>query len=119
MKKVFTILVTIIFVCLLSASPIISQMTTGSTNKALYGAYIDKFILRCESKAAKSNSRSKTIRLESALYRLKASFFSCNKTELIREMTAANVGVKPHQMHYYLNKKFFNTLKLASKALAN
>ena len=100
----------------------ISKTTTTATintatKEALYGAYIDELVLKCNPKIARCNSGSKTIRQQSALYCLKAAFCNYHKTELVKEMMKAEVGVKKYQMHYYLNKKFFYAFRTASKNL--
>jgi len=105
-------LATFIWVC--SAS---SKATITSKNKALYEAYIDEVVSKCEPKIARFNSGSKNIRQESALYSLKAAFCSYRKAELVKEMMIVDIGVKKHQMHYYLNKRFFHTLRTAAKNL--
>ena len=91
--------------------------TTTATKEALYGSYIDEFVLKCKPKIARCDSGSNTIRQQSALYCLKAAFCNYHKTELVKEMMKADVGVKGYQMHYYLNKKFFYALRTASKNL--
>ena len=36
---------------------------------------------------------------------------------LVKEMMKADVGVKPHQIHYYLNKRFFEMFRSAIAAV--
>jgi len=93
------------------------KTTTTATKEALYGAYIDELVLKCNPKIARCNSGSETIRQQAALYCLKAAFCNFHKAELVKEMMKADVRVKKYQMHYYLNKKFFYALRTASKNL--
>ena len=79
--------------------------------EVIYSGYIEKMIMSCESKIRGCDSRSRTICDESALYTLKESFLKTNKSELIQEMIEKHVGIKPYQMTYYLNKRFFEVLR--------
>lgn len=122
MKIKYAILFIVPLVTFLWVFSAISKTTTtatvnGASKEALYGAYIDELVLKCNPKVARCNSGSKTIRQQSALYFLKAAFCNYHKTELVKEMMKADVGVKKYQMHYYLNKKYFYTLRTASKNL--
>jgi len=95
----------------------ISDASISSNNKAAYEAYIDEVISKCELKIARCNSKSRNIRREAALSCLKAGFFSYHKDELVKEMVISDIGIREHQIHYYLNKRFFDTFRTAAKRL--
>lgn len=117
MRIKYAILLFVPLVTFLWLFSTISKTTTAATKETLYGAYIDELVLKCKPKAARCNSGSRNIRQQSALYCLKAAYCNYHKTELVKEMVEADVGVKKHQIHYYLNKNFFYTLRTASKTL--
>ena len=113
MKRVFFILLVIVFLGSFWSSASMGEMTTTIKLKQTYADYIDKLISRCKSKAERLNSKLLNIRREAALSVFKAYYFENYKEELIRDMIAENIGMKPHRIHYYLNKRFFNMLKTA------
>ena len=122
MRIKYAILFIVPLVTFLWVFSAISKTTTTTTvntatKEALYGAYIDELVLKCNPKVARCNSGSEIIRQQAALYCLKAAFCNYHKTDLVKEMMKADVGVKKYQMHYYLNKKFFYALRTASKNL--
>jgi hypothetical protein len=108
MKKAFVIFSAVTFLTLLLISQVTSQTTATAKPRTLYKAYIDELILKCDSKAARYNSRCQNIRRDAELYRLKAEFYRTNKVQLIKDMVQEDVGIKPYQMHYYLNHRFFD-----------
>jgi len=110
-------LVTFLWVFSAFSKTTIAASTNTETKEALYGAYIDEFVLKCNHKIARCNSGSKTIRQQSALNCLKAAYCNYHKSDLVQEMMKADVGVKKYQMHYFLNKKFFHVLRTSSKEL--
>ena len=114
MKKGIAVFLMIVFLTLCGSSLATSQMSSNSELEALYGAYIDSFISKCRSKAERIHSKSLNIRREAALNSLKAAFFTCQRADLIQDMLEGHVGVKTHRIHYYLNKRFFSTLREAS-----
>ena len=109
MSKAFVIICAVTSLTLLLASQVKSESIKTTRPETLYRIYIDELILKCDSKAGRHNSKCENIRRESELYRLKADFFRSNKVQLIRGMVAEDVGERPHQMHYYLNRKFFDS----------
>ena len=79
--------------------------------RVIYSRHIEKMILNCESKIRVCDSKSSSLCDESALYTLKESFLKTNKSELIQDMIEKDVGIKPYQMTYFLNKRFFEVLR--------
>jgi len=82
-----------------------------SKKEIIYLRHIKKMIMSCESKVLMCESRSGIIRGESALYTLKKSFLTDNRLDLVHDMIEENVGIKPYQMTYYLNRRFFEVLR--------
>lgn len=75
-----------------------------------YGNYINKYISRCQIKAAILKSlKFKNIQKIVSLAQQKAAFFSENKNQLINEMIAKNIGKKNYKIELYLNKRFNET----------
>ena len=111
---IFFVFAPVTFIWICSA---ISDANVSSQNKAVYEAYINEVISKCELKIPRCNCRSSNIRQEAALSCLKAGFCSYHKADLVKEMMIADVGIKKHQMHYYLNKRFFDTFKIAATRL--
>jgi hypothetical protein len=105
----------ITFLALLWASSTASQMTTTTKLETYYEVYIDACILKCESKGSMRDSRMKHIRQEAAKHSLKADFLKRHKGELIEELVTKDIEKKHYKIHYYLNNRFFNELKLAMK----
>jgi hypothetical protein len=105
----------ITFLMLLWTSPTVSQMTATTKLYTFYGAFIDKCILKCESKGSMRNSKLKHIQQAAAKHCLKAGFLKRHKAQLIEELIANNIGTKHYKINYYLNNRFFNELKLAMK----
>lgn len=117
MKRSFVIFLAVCFATLLLPLEATTEMTTAATQEQAYNAYIDNLIYKCESKAARTDSKCQNIRQATALYRLKAAYYRVNKAELVKEMLERGIGVKPHRIHYYLNKSFYDTLKQAIRSL--
>jgi len=116
MKKIFVIFSIVILLTLFGAHSAMSLDTKTTDSVSLYGNYIDRHISRCESKAARINSKSDHIRHEAAVHTLMGAFFRDQRDELIKEMIAKDIGTKKHQVDYYLNSKFFGLLRKAEKA---
>jgi hypothetical protein len=116
MKKTFTIIPMVILLVLFGAHSVMSLDTKTAELESLYENYIDGHISRCESKAARINSKSEHIRNEAAVHTLMGAFFRDHRDELVKEMIAKDIGTKKHQVDYYLNSKFFGLLRKAEKA---
>ena len=87
--------------------------------ETFYGAFIDDLISRCESKEAMCYSKCQSIRSSVSLYILKASFYRYHKQELIREMIEKQLGTNTHKIYYYLNTRFFDTLRDATTCVSS
>jgi hypothetical protein len=103
------------FLALLWASPTVSQSTSTNKLTTFYGAFIDECISRSESKGSMRDSKLGNIRREAAKHNLKADFLKRHKAQLVEELVAKDIGTKDYKIHYYLNNKFFNEVKLAMK----
>jgi hypothetical protein len=119
MKKALAIFFVIAFLSLFGAHSAMSVETKSAELAGLYGSYIDKHISRCDSKAARKNAKSEQIRQEAALHCLMGHFYRDHRTALINDMIAEGIGTKKHQVDYYLNGRFFQTLREASKTLSH
>ena len=115
-SKIHSLLMIILLAALLSSFAL-SQVSLATNLDSFYGAYIDKCILKCDSKASMRDSKLKHIQQVSARYCLKAAFLLRHKAQLIEELIANDIGTKPYKIDYYLNSRFFNELKLALNTL--
>ena len=116
-KSKIHILLMIILLTVLLSSFASSQVSAATNLNSFYGAYIDKCILKCDSKASMRDSNLKHIQQASARYCLKAAFLLRHKVKLIEELIANNIGTKPYKIDYYLNSRFFKELKMALNTL--
>ena len=119
MKEALAIFFVVAFLSLFGAHSAISVETKSAELERLYGSYIDKHISRCDSKAARKDAKSEHIRQEAALHCLMGHFYREHRTALINDMIAEGIGTKKHQVDYYLNGRFFQTLREASKTLSH
>jgi hypothetical protein len=103
--------IVVLFIAVSCLSTVKVCRASDVQKKVIYSGYIDTMIVTCESKIRVCDSRSRSICDESALYTLKESFLRTNKSELVQEMIEQNVGIKPYQMTYFLNKRFFEVLR--------
>jgi hypothetical protein len=97
--------------------PAVSEMNVSAQPGAVYGAYIDRCISQCEVKASLIDSRSEKIRQAAAMHCLMAGFLKANKTELIKDMIAQDIGTQEYKMDYYLQARFFEIFKDAAKTV--
>jgi len=111
MRKTFAIFFVVSVLTLFMAQTAMSVDTKNKELDVLYAAYIDDHVSRCETKAARIDSGSENIRKEAALRTLMGSFFKANKTDLIKEMIADDVGTQKHQVDYYLTSRFYQVLR--------
>jgi hypothetical protein len=61
------------------------------------------------------DTKSENLRKQALLYCLKVDFLKNNKNQLTDNLIAYNIGVKPHQIQSFLNKNFFNRMRLTMK----
>ena len=87
--------------------------------ETFYGTFIDDLISRCDLKKAMCDSKCESIRNSVSLYILKASFYKYYKEELIREMIDKQMGTNPHRIYYYLNVRFFDIFREATKCVSS
>ncbi len=88
-----------------------------------YEAYINKYISRCQIKAALfKNAPFENSHKIVSLAKKKAAFLSENRAQLVREMIEKQFGKKHYLVELYLNEKFEETTQaddiVASPAIA-
>jgi len=103
--------VTIAIIFMLWAVPVMSQQPSNDKLKAFYEASIDERISKCESKTAMLNSKFGNVRSAAENALLKAEFLNNYKEILVQDMISSNVGIKPYKIDYYLNQRFFATIR--------
>jgi len=116
--KYFTYLAipTIPIIFLLWAVPVMSQQSSNVKLKAFYEASIDERISKCESKTALLNSKFGNVRRAAEMALLKAAFLNDHREILVQDMLSINLGIKHYKIDYYLNQRFFATIR-SNKAL--
>jgi hypothetical protein len=93
-------------VCLLGASAWAGDMDRDELKK-VYEGYIAASGDMCKFKTGLRYSRSDAVRTEAAVSCLKNTYFMNNRDELIREMIAQNLGVKPYKIKVFLDARFY------------
>jgi surfactin synthase thioesterase subunit len=118
-KKTLAMVFMVTLLSLFGAHSAMSGETKTAELERLYGSYIDRHVSRCDSKAARKDSNSEHSRQEAALHCLMGHFYISHKTELIHDMIEEGIGTKEYQIEYYLNSKFFHTLREATETLSH
>jgi hypothetical protein len=114
--KVFAIIAAMVIITFFIPYPAISQSAGTDRLESLYGAYIDEYISKNKSKADMlRDTKSENLRKQALLYCLKADFLKNNKNRLTDTLITYKVGVKPYQIQSFLNKNFFNKMRLTMK----
>ena len=76
--------------------------------ESYYNQYVDKKIAKLEQQGKMVDSWSACVRGCAAIKILKANFFRTHREELVREMVALKVEMKPYKVDYFLIKAFYN-----------
>jgi hypothetical protein len=116
MKQILSIISVISILILFGPYSALSQSDGIDNLETKYGIYIDEYISKNLSKADMlRNTRSENLRKQALLYCFKAGFLKINKNQLTDNLIAYKVGLKPYQIQSFLNKKFFNNMRLTMK----
>jgi hypothetical protein len=117
MKLFATALMTILVVIALSgAYSMTAQAEETEQLRKLYSGCIVEAITRCQSKSGLVSSKSENLRTSGLLARQKAVFLTDSHDVLVEEMVANDVGTRPYQIDYYLNRRFHENKNLVSGA---
>lgn len=93
---------------------------TIATPESFYNQYLSKRIAKLERQERMFDSRSACVRGCAEFKILKANFFRTHRGELVREMVALKVEMKPYKVDYFLIKAFSNASpKLACQHCAS
>jgi hypothetical protein len=111
MRKAIAILALVLCTAFFGGLTFASEEAPAKDLERIYSRQIDDTVARYNGKAELRNSRSTNVRSDAALYAFKAQFLERYKSELIGDMISAGIGTKPHQIQFYLNQRFFETLK--------
>jgi len=101
---IIVIIVTVIFA--LGSLPALSQDAEVQNLRAKYGESLKVYTDRCNTKSEMLNSKSDNLRKAALRSCMKASFCSIYKDELIDELMANNIELKPYKIQLFLNHKF-------------
>ena len=82
--------------------------TAIAKSESYYNQYVDKKIAKLERQAKMVDSRSACVKGCAELKIIKANFFRTHRGELVREMVALKVEMKPYKVDYFLIKAFSN-----------
>lgn len=94
------------------AAVVNSQGQDPASLRSYYEACVDEAIVICQCKAVRSDSRSVNVRRMAAIAAAKESFLTSHRDQLVGEMLAQEIGLKPYKINYYLNKRFFETYRV-------
>ena len=114
--KTIVILAALTLAMMIFSMPAVSQDVAEAEKKARLESIVDVYILSCENKAALSSSRSKNLRDSAMLSRLKSTFCSHSKQELVDAMLKAGIEPKPYKVHHFLNARFYETIRAVAVA---
>lgn len=83
-----------------------------------YAAYIDQCIRKCDNKASLASSRSRNLREGADNARMKATFLRDFRDQLIEDLFAENVALKPYKLDYFINQRFYTVIQPQDPAMA-
>ena len=112
----YTILTMVMVVALVGAYSMTAEAGAIEQLKDLYSNYIAEVISKSHSKSGLVKSKSENLQISGVLARQKAVFLTVNHDRLVDEMIENEVGTKPYQIEYYLNKRFHENNHLMSSA---
>ena len=72
----------------------------------IYGAYVDKYIDKCEAKAKLLDSGSYNIRKNAMRATLKGAFLQSNRAAMIAYLMESEAPFNAHRIEYHLTGKF-------------
>ena len=105
--QVLSIILIIVIAALMNTLSTAGDYPALDQSPKFYEDCIDKYISRCQTKAALlKNFKFKNIQKMASLALQKAAFLSENKDRLINEMIAENIGKKHYKVQLYINKRF-------------
>jgi hypothetical protein len=114
--KVFAIVAGALIMTFFVPHAAISQSKGIEKLESLYGAYIEEYISKSQSKADMlRDTKSKNLSKQATLYCLKANFLKNNRKQLIDNLITYKTGLKPYKIQSILNKNFFNKMRLTMK----
>jgi hypothetical protein len=80
---------------------------TGDVSPSLiYGAFVDKYIVKCEAKAKLLDSGSYNLRKSAMRATLKGAFIQSNRASMIAYIMENEVPFNAHRIEYHLTRKF-------------
>jgi hypothetical protein len=95
---------------LMNTLPAVDDSPIIDRSSRFYEAHINKYIARCQTKAALiKHVPFENSRKIMSLAKKKAAFLSENKARLISEMIEKKFGEKHYLVEFYLNKRFQET----------
>ena len=103
-------------ITLLGAYSMTAMAGEAAQLRKLYSDHIIDTISKSHSKSGLVKSRSENLQTSAALARQKAVFLTVNHDMLVEEMVENEVGTRPYQIDYYLNKRFHESNNLVSSA---
>ena len=80
--------------------------TDGVKPSLIYGAFVDNYIQKCETKAVMLNSGSLNIRKSAMRATVKGAFVKSNRTFMVDYLIEKDVPFNADRVEYHLNQKF-------------
>ena len=112
----YLIITMVMVVALVGAYSVTAEAGETEQLRYLYSNYIIEAISKSHSKSGLVNSKSENLQNSGVLARQKAVFLTLNHDILVDEMIENEVGTKPYQINYYLNKRFHENNNLMTSA---
>jgi hypothetical protein len=112
----YALMTMVMVVALIGAYAMTAEASEAEQLRNLYSNYIIESISKSHSKSGLVKSKSENLKESGALARQKAIFLTVNHDKLVDEMVEKEVGTKPYQIDYFLNKRFHESNNLVSSA---
>jgi capsular polysaccharide biosynthesis protein len=75
-----------------------------------YGAFVDKYIQKCETKAEMLDSSSLNIRRSAMQATVKGAFVQANRTEIINYLMKEKAPLNADRIAYHLNRRYAESI---------
>ena len=112
----YAIFTMVMVVALVGAYSMTAEAGEIEQLRNLYSNYITEVISKSHSKSGLVKSKSQNLQSSGVIARQKAVFLTVNHDMLVDEMVENEVGTKPYQIEYYLNKRFHENNQLMTSA---
>ena len=107
-KAMIAIVGTLFLVCGAALTGLCDETETVNPS-SIYGAFVDNYIQKCETKADLLESGSPNIRRDAVQATVKGVFLQSNRTAMVEYLMDKNVPLNAHRIEYHLNMKYYES----------